>query len=120
MHHFEKALLTLGYSMPITLVAFLLALRYLPQTRAFRGLVLAAAARSEDGFRATPDEASLIGCAGVAATPLRPGGTASFDGAPRPVVTRGEFIDAGADIRVVEVHGNRIVVERTPAPEEQA
>lgn len=53
------------------------------------------------------------GARGVAASDLRPSGTAVFDGRPCSVVTRGDFIDRGTAISVIEVEGSRIVVRRT-------
>ncbi|QDU35481.1 hypothetical protein KS4_35640 [Poriferisphaera corsica] len=51
------------------------------------------------------------GAVGTADTDLRPAGTADFDGAKVDVVTRGEWIEIGIEVRVVEVSGNIIVVE---------
>ena len=53
----------------------------------------------------------LVGRVGVAETILRPSGILELDGDRMDVVTAGDFIEAGAKIRVVRVDGNRIVVE---------
>ena len=52
----------------------------------------------------------LIGKSGVARTKLRPSGIGDFDGVRLNVVTEGGYIDAGKDIRIVNVDGNRILV----------
>ncbi|GIW90445.1 MAG: peptidase [Pirellulaceae bacterium] len=52
----------------------------------------------------------VVGTVGVAETPLRPGGKASFGSAYVDVVATGEFIEAGQPIEVVEIYGHRIVV----------
>lgn len=52
----------------------------------------------------------FVGRAGVAKTVLRPSGVAEFDGVKLSVVSDGEFISAGAAVRVERVEGNRIVV----------
>ncbi len=57
----------------------------------------------------------LIGRTGTAVTPLRPAGTADFDGERIPVVTEGELIDGSTVVEVVAVEGNRIVVRAVPA-----
>ncbi len=56
--------------------------------------------------------ASLIGVEGVSSTVLRPSGFAELDGKRVDVVTRGENVEPGVRVRVVEVEGIRVVVER--------
>ena len=48
---------------------------------------------------------------GRALTVLRPSGRAELDGRAVDVVTVGPWIEAGSPVRVVEVRGNRVVVE---------
>jgi membrane-bound serine protease (ClpP class) len=52
-----------------------------------------------------------MGQIGEATSALRPSGSAILDGRPVQVVSTGELISRGARIKVVEVTGNRIVVE---------
>lgn len=54
----------------------------------------------------------LIGRAGRALTDLRPSGTGEFEDERFDVVTAGEFIEKGNPIRIIETHGNRIIVEK--------
>lgn len=74
-------------------------------------------------FDATPatDErdVALTGHEGVAETPLRPAGIARLDGRRVDVVSRGELIDSGERVRVLEVNGNRVVVARASEPVSQ-
>lgn len=78
---------------------------YLP-----KGITLKDATSSEQGFSGTEDMKYLIGKTGVAVTNLRPVGDADFDGVMLDVVSRGEFIEKGSAVEVIEVEGNRIVV----------
>lgn len=55
----------------------------------------------------------LLGKEGVATTILRPAGSAIFEGRKMDVVTEGEFISAGAPIRIIGISGNRTVVKQT-------
>lgn len=55
-------------------------------------------------------DAALLGGEGVAESLLRPAGTGRFGTRRVDVVTRGEAIEAGTAIRVIEVSGNRVVV----------
>jgi membrane-bound serine protease (ClpP class) len=57
----------------------------------------------------------LIGETGLAEGPLRPAGIARLGGRRVDVVTRGELIDNGESIQVLEVSGNRVVVGRAAA-----
>lgn len=65
--------------------------------------------------RAATDERDLqlVDATGEVETDLRPAGTARLAGRRVDVVSRGELIEAGAPIRVIEVSGNRVVVART-------
>ncbi|MCE9592805.1 MAG: serine protease [Planctomycetes bacterium] len=67
-----------------------------------------------------PRDVSLIGKAGVAETILRPAGIARFDDRRVDVVTRGEMIQPGAPVRVLEVDGNRVVVTLAESPESKS
>lgn len=48
---------------------------------------------------------------GVAITPLRPAGTALIEGERINVVTEGAFVERDSSVTVVEVEGNRVVVQ---------
>lgn len=123
-----------------SLVAFLAGVawigRSLPTLPFFRRLVLAAPGESGDG-RATEgkqwfDPAGrpivapkpvvpssglqvAVGDWGSSVTPLRPAGKARFHGQSIDVVTDGSFIDAGRQVRVIEVFDYRVVVSEVPA-----
>ena len=56
-------------------------------------------------------EAVGIGRVGRTLTELRPVGRAEFEGELMDVVTNGEMIDSNSPVRIIEIHGNRIVVE---------
>jgi membrane-bound serine protease (ClpP class) len=57
-----------------------------------------------------PDFSHLVGTSGVAMTDLRPSGTIVIDDKRYDVVTGGEFLDNGTEVRVVEVEGSKVVV----------
>ena len=58
------------------------------------------------------------GAVGRALTPLRPSGTIEIDGDRYDAVSDGNLIDKGSTVQVLEVHGNRIVVEAVTEPTE--
>lgn len=51
------------------------------------------------------------GATGRTLSALRPAGTVLFDENRREVTTRGEFVPAGTEVRVLRIEQNRIVVE---------
>lgn len=68
----------------------------------------------ERDFRAssTVNKEELLGKQGIALTPLHPTGIARLNDRRHDVVTRGEMLEKGTRVEVVEVAGNRIVVKR--------
>ncbi len=91
--------------------ATLLAFHFFPRSplgRHFvaRGLSFDAQASYDDR------DLSLVGQGGIAEGPLRPAGIARIGGRRVDVVTRGELIDHGEPVQVLEVSGNRVVVGR--------
>jgi membrane-bound serine protease (ClpP class) len=52
-----------------------------------------------------------VGQTGRVVTPLRPSGKAQFDKVFVDVVAQGEFLKRGTKIKIVEIIGNRVVVE---------
>ncbi len=94
---------TLAFAGSIILV--MIAGKFLPQTRLFSMLTLA------EVSPVLEEEESLVGMEGIAHSDLRPSGTAYFDGRKLDVVTYGDYIARQTPVRIVEVHGNRIVVE---------
>lgn len=59
-----------------------------------------------------PEQERLLGHEGVTITPLRPSGLARIDGRRVDVVTRGEPLEAGTRVRVIDTSANRIVVRK--------
>jgi membrane-bound serine protease (ClpP class) len=59
-----------------------------------------------------PRDLALVGKEGTIEADCRPAGMARLDGRRVDVVTRGEWIEAGVRVRVLEVQGNRVVVAR--------
>jgi len=94
---------TLAFAGSILLV--MIAGKYLPRSRIFNLLTLAEVSPEP------AEDASLLGKEGIAHSDLRPGGAAYFDGRKLDVVTYGDYIASQTPVRIVEVHGNRIVVE---------
>ena len=106
--------------------AIALGLKLFPRSPMGRHMV--APGLSFEGEAATDarDRAS-IGREGTVESALRPTGIARIDGRRVDVITRGELLEPGTRVRVVEVSGNRLVVAaveipplRPPQPQENA
>jgi membrane-bound serine protease (ClpP class) len=59
---------------------------------------------------ASPIERLKLDQIGIALGPLRPAGKVKFDNEVADVVSDGEFIEKGQAVKIVDIHGNRIVV----------
>ncbi len=101
-------LVLLVVSIVAGITAFWLWLKYFPKTPIGRRIILQADASTWHGFDQRHGE--LLGRTGIARSYLRPSGIALIDGKRVDVVTRGEMVDAGSAIEVIEVAGNRVVV----------
>jgi membrane-bound serine protease (ClpP class) len=102
---FSVPLLKVAISFFGSLALVCLAGKYLPKTKTFQGLTLEEVSPNPAGNE------ELLGLEGVAHSDLRPGGSAYFEGRKLDVVTYGDYIPRDTPVRIVETHGNRIVVE---------
>lgn len=93
---------TLSFAGSVALI--MIAGKFLPKTRAFQSMILDTVVSSEE------ENISLIGQEGITHSDLRPSGTAYFGERKIDVVTLGNYIPHQTPVRIVEVHGNRIVV----------
>jgi membrane-bound ClpP family serine protease len=101
--------------------AIVLGLKLFP--RSPMGKHMVAPGLSFEGEAATDArDRAAIGREGTVESALRPTGIARIDGRRVDVVTRGELLEPGTRVRVVEVSGNRLVVaavEQSPQGQSQ-
>ena len=109
----QKAFVKLSIGLVGTAVLTVVAGYFLPKSKMVRPLVLSQRTDKESGFTASKDHSELLGKTGRAEMNLHPAGRALFDGNLINVITRGEFIAKGSEIKVVEAHGSRIVIEQS-------
>jgi membrane-bound serine protease (ClpP class) len=104
----------LGIALVLSAVAIAVLARFFPSLPLFRRLVLASTETAGPALEPKPTSGLAVrpGMTGVARSILRPAGKAEVDGMLVDVVTEGEFLEAGAPVRVLAVEGSRIVVER--------
>jgi len=84
----------------------------LSHSRTGKRLILQDSQQADSGWVASDSDESLLGAVGEAFTALRPAGTIVVNKKRLDAVSDASFIEKGAAIRVIEVHGSRIVVER--------
>lgn len=91
--------------------AIMLALKLLPKSPLTKKL-MARGFSFDDGQAVDRRDLGLEGATGVVEATLRPAGTARIGDRRVDVISRGEMIEAGTSVKVVEVLGNRVVVAR--------
>jgi membrane-bound ClpP family serine protease len=114
LEELKQSLLTIvGAGVGIVVAVWLLR-RRLPETALFHRLFLQPPVGEEahqiERREMLLDLEDLLGKQGIATTRLRPGGKARFGDALVDVLTDGDAVDRGAQVEVVEVHGNRVIV----------
>ncbi len=109
---FEFPFRTILFSLVGASALMMLLNRYLPKAPFMRGLVLEKSTDKKSGFVSSKTESDLVGKTGEAIMALRPSGIIMCENRKLDVVTRGEFFEKGTWVRIAEVHGFRIVVEK--------
>ncbi len=105
-------IITLALILLILLVLAFLFWRSLTKGKLSKSVVvLKESIQGKSTERADENVLSLAGREGVCLTPLRPAGSADFDGQRMDVMSDGEFIQKGTRIRVVRVEGLRVLVK---------
>ncbi|GMU92285.1 MAG: hypothetical protein AMXMBFR4_13430 [Candidatus Hydrogenedentota bacterium] len=109
--HPEHALvIILGEGLAVIL-SLIFGFYVLPRSPLGKAMLLEETLDRDAGWVSDPSDASLIGAMGEVFTPLRPAGTITVRGRRISAVSSGDFVEEGCAVRVVEVHGNRVVVE---------
>ena len=105
-----QGLLFTAVAAVIVLTFLVVSARLISKGKMPKKLVLREENGTAEGFSSSADTASLLGKTGTAATVLRPAGIALIDGQRVDVVTRGEYLEKDALLRVLDTAGGRIVV----------
>ncbi len=105
------AIFQLTGALVLSLLIFLIILKYLPKSSTFSRLVLSEEESADKGFVSYPSDKKLIGKEGIALTDLRPAGSAEFNGERIDVVADWDYIVKGKKIKVIRVEGIKVVVK---------
>lgn len=108
----NNAIMTLAMAAIALTALGLLTFYLMPRSRLFNRLVMAHVEAATQGY--TVQEAgeaqAYVGLQGVAETMLRPAGRGRFVGRTLDIVTRGEYLDYGTPVVIIQAEGNRLVV----------
>lgn len=111
----QTGLLWLCIAFIAAIAAIIAIAQYLPRIPIAGRLVLEGPAPEQVQGSAAPDEDDdgiVVGIAGVVEGTCRPAGRVRFGARLVDAVSNGEFIQAGASVRVIQRQGNRVVVEK--------
>ena len=100
--------LTIAFVLSIPVIWALV--KYLPHTSFFASFASEAASGVESVAAVAAEVDSRLGQVGEATTPLHPGGKAMFGDDMCPVVTQGEMIALGAQVKVIGHRGSDLLV----------
>ena len=92
--------------------SIILGFTLLTRTRAGKFIILSSTQDPAAGWVAWETDENLVGREGEVLARLRPAGAIQIDGKRIDVVSTGEYIEAGQRVRILEVHGSRVVVEK--------
>lgn len=112
------AIIQLASTFVVTIFMIYLMSKFLPKSASWNTLILKDNIITTSGYSSAPDFKDIIGMTGKSLTDLRPSGTAVINHKRYDVVTAGEFILHGQEIKVVKVDGAKIVVEAASGIEE--
>jgi membrane-bound serine protease (ClpP class) len=105
-----QASLSLGIAFLAAIIVIVIVTKYFKHRGVWNRFILEDSLKTESGYISSIDKAYLVGKTGKAITSLRPAGTAELEDQRVDVVSRGEFIEAGKEIKVINVEGTRVVV----------
>ena len=101
------------------IVSIFLGLYIMSKTGVRKLMVLESEQNKDAGYHSPRADTELVGKVATAHTYLRPAGTIMLDNERIDAVANGTFIEQGSDVRIIEVEGHRVVVEKA-RPEESA
>ena len=105
---------SISIALLIAIIAAVILFKWIGTERGLlKKIILRDRTTTELGYVSTVERKELIGKKGKTVTPLRPAGTAVFDGERIDVVSEGSFIEGNKPVTIVQVEGMRVVVRET-------
>lgn len=97
-------------SLFIAFAIFALVVKKLPSSKLWSKVILKDMSTVSKGYTSTNDYSEFLGKEGIVITELRPAGTVSIGDVKLDVVSEGSYIEKNAKVKIVSIHGSRIVV----------
>lgn len=94
------------------LFALLFTFYLAPKWGIFRRFISQGEQEASQGYQASFYEKDLVGREGTVVSDLKPAGHIDIDGKLYQAISRGDYIDAGERVEVIEGHGAALVVKR--------
>ena len=119
-------LANLGIALAFSAVVIAVLMTMLPKTSVYRRMVLDAAVQGGSAGPLVHADSVLtglgLGMKGVTRTPLRPAGKAQFGDTTVDVVSDGDFVPKGVEVRIEQIEGARVMVAavRAATPDARA
>ena len=108
----EQGLILTGIIAVIVVILLIISVTLVSKGKLPRTLTLKESTDRASGYIGGESLEKYLGKEGRALTDLRPAGTAELEGERVDVLTRGEYLEAGTELIVTEVGGNRVVVKK--------
>ena len=108
----EQGLILTGIIAVIVVILLIISVTLVSKGKLPRTLTLKESTDRASGYIGGENLEKYLGKEGRALTDLRPAGTAELEGERVDVLTRGEYLEAGTELIVTEVGGNRVVVKK--------
>ncbi|MCK8818046.1 ATP-dependent Clp protease proteolytic subunit [Natroniella sulfidigena] len=105
----EMALTVIPIAVILSLIGLIIMIKYFGTSHFWNRISLQ---KREEGYTATDkNQQDLVGKQGRVITPLRPTGTIEVAEEYLDVVSQGEFIESGREVKIIQVSGSRIIVK---------
>lgn len=106
------ALLSLLIALILTIIFFILLLKYAPKNKHFDRIILKTQIKNQKGHQDIDRCAQYLGQEGIVISMLRPVGRIDINGKTLDVISEGVFIEVGSRVEVVKVEGMKIIVKK--------
>ncbi len=121
----DRAIFNLTVGVLGSLILGFIVAAFLPKTPMFKGIALgdAISGTSTTGIHAAEEKEDRwlkVGMQGVASNNLRPSGKAQFGDIYADVISAGEWIGRGDEVRIVEIAGARVIVSQVSPTSDSA
>lgn len=109
---FEAVIITVALILVFLLISGFIIFRSLQKGKLSKSQIVLNDSITESATSTnSEDMQALLGKEGICLNTLRPSGNADFDGLKLDVLSEGEFIKAGARVRIVRIDGLKILVK---------